>query len=145
MKALGKLFALLLLVGALSSFDAPNDDTTNNYKTTVKKKISLFEVNKTTFYRVQVKITGADKITGVAKYEDLIPAGYTVAGIFCAHGNANFDSEKAEVTFLSLNGRDEVVITYYLQGELPIQPNGESKFQFLNGDDISSIEVETVQ
>lgn len=141
MKSLGKLFALLLIVGALSSFDSPSVNVNSNHKTTIRKRISSFEVNKTTFYRVQVKISGADEIKGIAKYEELIPSGYTVKGIFSDCGNANFDSEKAEVTFLSLNGRKDVTITYYLQGELPIAPNGDAKFQYIKGDEIKFIEV----
>jgi len=147
MKALRKLLTLVLVVGVLSSFDAPQNHlkTGSSNETVIKKSISSFQINKTTFYRVQVKIHGAHAIKGIAKYEELIPAGYTVKGIFSGCGEANFDSEKAEVTFISLNGRDNVTITYYMQGELPIAPKGEAKFQFVKGDDIASIEVETVK
>lgn len=142
MKSIQKLFALLLIVGALSSFDSPSVNVNAKHKTTIRKSISSFEVNKTTFYKVQVKITGADEIKGIAKYEELIPAGYTVKGIFSDCGNANFDSEKAEVTFLSLNGRKDVTITYYLEGKLSIAPKSDAKFQYVKGDDIALIKVE---
>ena len=82
----------------LSSFDAPNSEELE-HKTTVKKKISLFEVNETKFYRVQVKINGASKINSIAKYEEFIPAGFKVEGIFCAHGNTYFDSKKRRLLF----------------------------------------------
>ena len=97
-----------------------------------------------TFHKVQVKITGANEILGIAKYEDLIPAGFTVSGVFSDLGNATFASEKAEVTFLTLKGHETVTITYFLHGELPIQPKSESKFMFLNGDNIESLEVQTI-
>lgn len=149
MRTLGKIFALLLIVGALSSFDSPKEEIRLKESTAeftkVRKSISTFEVNNTNFYKIQVKISGAEDIKGIAKYEELIPSGYTVTGIFSDYGKANFDSEKAEVTFLSLNGRKNVTITYYLQGELPLVPNGDAKFQFLNGDNIASVEVETVK
>ncbi len=146
MRTFGKLLGLFLLIGALSSFDAAKEEIKLKKSivdgTSIKKVISSFEINNTTYYKVHVSISGAEKIRGIAKYEELIPSGYTVTGMFADFGKANFDSEKAEVTFLSLNGRSSVNITYFLQGELPMEPNGESKFLYLNGDEISSIDVE---
>lgn len=149
MKTLGRIFGLFLLVGTLSSFDTVEKDSADvvpfNGSTTVKKTISSFEINNITFHKVQVKITGANEITGIAKYEDLIPAGFTVSGVFSDLGNATFDSEKAEVTFLTLSGHETVTITYFLHGELPIQPVSESKFMFLHGENIERLEVETIK
>lgn len=146
MRTLGKIFGLFLIVGSLSSFDAPKQEyqlkKSAVNSTNIKKSISSFEINKTIFYKVQVKISGASQIKGIAKYEELIPSGYTVTGIFSDYGKANFDSEKAEVTFLTLNGRDDVTITYYLQGELAITPKGDSKFMYLNGDDVALVDIE---
>lgn len=136
MKTLGKIIGLFLLVGTLSSFDTVEKDSSKalafDGATTIQKTISSFEINDMTLHKVQVKINAASDIKGIAKYEDLIPAGFTVSGVFTDLGNATFDSEKAEVTFLTLKGHDTVTITYFLHGELPIQPVSESKFMFLN-------------
>ncbi len=149
MKTLGRIVGLFLLVGTLSSFDTAEKSKPEiipfNGSTTIKKTISSFEINDMTIHKVQVKISDAGQIMGIAKYEDLIPAGFTVSGVFSDLGNATFDSEKAEVTFLTLKGHETVTITYFMHGELPIQPVSESKFMFLNGDVIENLEVQTVK
>jgi len=58
-------------------------------------------------------------------------------------GQASFDSEKAKVTFLTLNQRDDITIVYYLQGELAIQPSSVSIFSYVHGEEISRLEIAT--
>jgi predicted DNA-binding protein with PD1-like motif len=103
--------------------------------------VTSFETGTETLYKVQVKINNASSIKGFAKYEDLIPAGFTVTGMFSDFGNATFDSEKAEVTFISLNQRDEVTITYYLQGELQFKPSSVSTFSYVSGEEMSRLKI----
>lgn len=142
MKTLTKIFSLALVVFALSSFESEQKDLTfNAINTTISKSIQKLEFENITLYKVSVKIKNASDIKGIAKFEELIPSGFTVTNMFTDFGKAVYDSERAKVTFLSLNGRSDVNITYFLKGELPIAPNGDSKFWFERGDKIETIAV----
>ena len=147
MKNLGKVLGGLILVLTLSSFDSSIDKQLNNAvkKAIIKKTISQFKIEESVYYKVQVKISGANSIKGIAKYEELIPVGYAITGMFSDFGVANFDSEKAEVTFLTLNGIEDIEITYYLKGELPINPNGESKFMYVEEGKVANLAIEYIE
>lgn len=142
MKTLTKAFSLLLVVFTLSSFESEQKELPlDPINTTVSKSVQKLEFENITLYKVSVKINNASDIKGIAKFEELIPSGFTVTNMFTDFGKAVFDSERAKVTFLSLNGRSDVNITYFLKGELPITPNGNSKFSFERGDKIETIAV----
>lgn len=144
MRKLGTFLAGILMIGTLSSFDTVDKTERKIKKPTnlnVNKTVTSFETGTETLYKVQVKINNASSIKGFAKYEDLIPAGFTVTGMFSDFGNATFDSEKAEVTFISLNQRDEVTITYYLQGELQFKPSSVSTFSYVSGEEMSRLKI----
>lgn len=139
MRTLGALLTAVLCIGILSSFDSIDKESLvikTKPNVNFMKTITPFEFGESVLYKVQVQISNASTIKGIAKYEDLIPVGFTVSGMYTDFGQATFDSEKAEVTFLSLSQRDKVTITYYLQGDLNMAPKSESKFSFLEGEDL---------
>jgi hypothetical protein len=142
MKTFTKIVSLLLVVFTLSSFESDKKEyVVTPVNTKVFKSVEKLEFDNVTLYKVSVKISNASDIKGIAKFEELIPSGFTVTNMFTDFGKAVFDTERAKVTFLSLNGRSDVHITYFLKGELAIQPQGDSKFSFERGDKIETIEV----
>lgn len=146
MRLLGTVLSGLLLIGTLSSFDSVKEVDQSvrlSEELDIKKTVTEFAVNKNLMYKVEVKLNNISSIIGFAKYEDLIPAGFTVIGMYSDFGQASFDSEKAKVTFLTLNQRDDITIVYYLQGELAIQPSSVSIFSYVHGEEISRLEIAT--
>lgn len=146
MRLLGTVLSGLLLIGTLSSFDSVKEVDQSvrlAKKLNVDKSVTKFELSDNLMYKVEVKINNASAIKGFAKYEDLIPAGFTVVGMHSNFGQASFDSEKAKVTFLTLNQRDDITITYYLQSDLSMQPTSVSVFSYVHEDQLSRLEVTT--
>jgi hypothetical protein len=142
MKLLGILLSALILIGTLSSFDSAKEADKSvrlSSEFNIKKHVSEFDLGDGLLYKVEVNINNASGIKGFAKYEDLIPAGFTVVGMHSDFGQASFDSEKAKVTFLTLNQRNDVKIIYYLQGDLEIQPNSVSLFSYVTGNETSRL------
>lgn len=143
MKTLIKTLFVCVAAFSFLSFETEKQEPSNiqRIKTSIHKSVEKLDFQDLTLYKVTVNINNANDIKGIAKFEELIPSGFVVTNIYTDFGKATFDSEKAKVTFLTLNGREQVKITYYLKGELPIQPNGDSKFSFVNGDKIDTIAV----
>tara|TARA_B110000211_G_C13992243_1_gene514556 strand:- start:205 stop:651 length:447 start_codon:yes stop_codon:yes gene_type:complete len=144
MKLFGTLLTALLLIGTLSSFDSAKEADKSvrlSSKLNIKKSVSEFNLGDELMYKVEVNINNASGIKGFAKYEDLIPAGFTVVGMHSDFGQASFDSERAKVTFLTMNHKKAIKIIYYLQGELEIQPNSVSMFSYVSGNEMSRLKI----
>ena len=146
MKLASTLLTALLLIGTLSSFNLTKEADKSvrlHTKLNVEKRVSEFNLGDELMYKVEVDINNASNIKGFAKYEDLIPAGFTVVGMHSNFGQASFDSERAKVTFLTMNQKNEIKIIYYLQSELEIQPNSVSVFSYVAGDEMSRLKITT--
>jgi hypothetical protein len=144
MRLLGSLLSALLLIGTLSSFDSAKEADKSvriSTKLNIEKRVSEFNLGDDLMYKVEVNINNASTVKGFAKYEDLIPAGFTVVGMHSDFGHATFDSERAKVTFLTMNQRSDIKIIYYLQGDLEIQPNSVSVFSYVSGDEMSRLKI----
>lgn len=117
-----------------------------NIQLFAQKNISTFELQNQTLYKVEVLINNTQELQGVAKYEDLIPSGFTVSAIYADAGTASYDSEKAEVTFVNLQQKNSVKIVYYLESELAVTPISPSSFMYINGEDVDVLKIDpTVQ
>lgn len=138
-------FALIITFLASSFTDVKLPEQDEVIRTSVSKSVSELKVSNALFYVVKVKISNASDIKGIAKYEELIPVGYKLTSIYSDFGKPAFDSEKAKVTFLTLNGKDEVNITYYLQADLALAPIGDAKFQYTNAGKVERIDVELMK
>lgn len=138
------IFALLVTTFASSFTDVKLPEQNEVITTAVAKSVSPLQLTQGLFYIVKVKISNASDIKGIAKYEELIPSGYKLIRIHSDYGKVAFDSEKAKVTFLTLNGKDEVNITYYLQADLAVTPIGVAKFQYTDAGKVQRINVELV-
>ncbi len=94
-------------------------------------------------YIVQVKINRPG-IKGFAKYQDILPAGYTAkAGTQTAGSSFSVSDGKAKFVWVSLPAEDEMTVTYVLEKTATAAPDAkiEGEFSYLEDNQTKKVKL----
>ena len=93
-------------------------------------------------FNVQVKIK-KPSIKGFAKYQEILPAGYTAKGVATSGSSFSVSDGKAKFVWVSLPSEDEMIITYVLEKSASAASDASiiGEFSYLENDQTKKVKV----
>ncbi len=93
-------------------------------------------------YNVQVKIKKPG-IKGFAKYQEILPAGFTAKGVATSGSSFSVSDGKAKFVWVSLPAEDEMIITYVLERSASAASDASiaGEFSYLENDLTKKVKV----